>query len=157
MSASVAAAAATASASLASAADLAQLASRSSASGGDSSAYSVRAALAATTKLLGDEDTFRTMVSIGLPAPQDYVPPMLSFALFKRLESKVEDPGTFMDAAIEYVEYSRDANDLIELARMSRTNGATHMATQDYLDRMMLAARGADQALQRMVPLLPKS
>ena len=157
--AATAAAASTAAAvrrSAASAADLAELANRPRAPAGQGSlVYEVLAAQAAVKKLLDDEDTFRTMVSIGLPTPAGYVPPQLSFSLFKKLEGDASDPGVFMDAAIEYVEYARDASDLVELARLSRTNGAGPAATQDYLDRALIAARGAGKALQRMVPLLP--
>ena len=56
----------------------------------------------------------------------------------------------------EYIEYTRDANDLIELARMSRTNGGGPAAVQDYLERAIFAAKGAGKALDRMVPLLPR-
>ena len=80
------------------------------------------------------------------------MPPNLSFALFKELEPRVKDEGAFMDAAIEYVEYARDANDLFALALLSRTNGGN---VEDYLDRSLVAFRGADKALRRMVPLLP--
>ena len=81
-------------------------------------------------------------------------PPIILFNLFKRIEPTVRDPDEFMDAAIEYIEYTRDANDLIELARLSRTNGGGPLAVQDYLDRAMFAAKGAGKALDRMVPLL---
>ena len=96
------------------------------------------------------------VLQLGLPLGTLKPPPNLQFALFKRLEASVKDPGEFMDAAIEYVEYARDANDLVELARMSRTNGGGPLATADYLDRACDAARGASKALDRMVPLMPK-
>ena len=63
------------------------------------------------------------------------MPPNLQFSLFRRLEASVREPGDFMDAAIEYVEYARDANDLLALAQMSRTNGNGAAAATDYLDR----------------------
>ena len=47
------------------------------------------------------------------------------------------------------------ANDLVELTRMSRTNGGGPAAVQDYFERALVAARGAAKALDRMVPLLP--
>ena len=97
------------------------------------------------------------MVTIGLPTGSLQMPPQILFNLFKRLEGSTRDPGEFMDAAIEYVEYSRDANDLIELARLTRTNGGGPQALQDYLDRAMAAAKGAARALDRMVPLLPST
>ena len=106
-------------------------------------------------KLLEDEETFRTMVTIGLPTGSLQMPPNILFNLFKRLENQTRDPGEFMDAAIEYIEYARDANDLIALARLSRTNGGGPAAVQDYLDRAMIAAKGAGKALNTMVPLLP--
>ena len=108
-------------------------------------------------KLLADEETYRKMASIGLPMSSIPMPPNLPFTLFKRFEPLVADPGTFMDAAIEYVEYARDANDLVELTRMSRTNGGGPAAVQDYFERALVAARGAAKALDRMVPLLPKT
>ena len=83
------------------------------------------------------------------------MPPNILFNLFKRLEPAVGDPDTFMDAAIEYIEYTRDANDLVALAQMSRKNGGGPQALQDYLDRSIVAAKGAAKALERMVPLLP--
>ena len=101
-----------------------------------------------------DEETFRTMVTIGLPVTS-LVPPQLSFSLFKKLEARTSDPGEFMDAAIEYVEYSRDANDLVELARLARMNGGGTQAIQEYLERSIVAARGCAKAMDRMVPLLP--
>jgi hypothetical protein len=108
--------------------------------------------------LLEDEQTFRTMITIGLPTSGTsvQVPPNLSFSLFKRIENSAIDPGEFMDAAIEYIEYTRDANDLVELARMARTNGGGRLAVADYLDRAVEAVKGSDRALARMVPLLPK-
>ena len=108
-----------------------------------------------------DVATFKTMLKIGLPitpTSQLQTPPIIQFALFKAIEPTLpeRDAGPFMDAAIEYVEYARDANDLVELARMSRTNGGGPLATADYLDRACDAARGASKALDRMVPLMPK-
>ena len=55
----------------------------------------------------------------------------------------------------KYVEYARDANDLLALAQMSRTNGNGAAAAMDYLDRALVSLRGAGKALDRMVPLLP--
>ena len=106
-------------------------------------------------KVLGDADTFRTMVAIGLPTDSLQLPPNLPFALFQRLEPTVKDPTTFMDAGIEYIEYARDANDLLQLARMSRTNGGGPLAVQDYTARCLAALKGAERALDRLVPLLP--
>ena len=53
------------------------------------------------------------------------------------------------------MEYARDANDLLALAQMSRTNGNGAAAAMDYLDRALVSLRGAGKALDRMVPLLP--
>lgn len=119
--------------------------------------YAVLSAQRDVRRLLDDEETFRSMVTIGLPTGSLQMPPQILFNLFKRLEGSTRDPGEFMDAAIEYVEYSRDANDLIELARLTRTNGGGPQALQDYLDRAMAAAKGAARALDRMVPLLPST
>ena len=107
--------------------------------------------------LLADEETFRTMVRIGLNTGALQMPPNLTFNFFKRFEAPLgpEQGGEFMDAAIEYIEYTRDANDLVQLAKMSRTNGGGPVATSDYLDRAIDAARGASRALDRMVRLLP--
>lgn len=141
----------------ASAADLSELQLRLAQAGDEGlPTYPILAAQSTVTKLLEDEETFRTMMKIGLPTGNLQMPPQIAFALFKKLEGRVSDPGAFMDAAIEYVEYSRDANDLVALARMSRTNGGGPAAVDDYVDRSMYAARGAAKALQRMVPLLPK-
>ena len=52
-------------------------------------------------------------------------------------------------------EYQRDAKDLLALAVLGCVNGAGSEAVQDYVDRSLLSVRGADKALQRMVPLLP--
>ena len=122
---------------------------------GEAPVFPVLAARASVSKLLEEEETYRTMVTIGLATGNLQMPPLLSFKLFQQLEPSVTDPGTFMDAAIEYVEYARDANDLTELARLSRTNGGDPGAVQDYLDRSLIAAKGAAKALDRMVPLLP--
>ena len=107
--------------------------------------------------LLADEDTFKTMVTIGIPTGNLQMPPQIMFSAFKKLEERVSDPDAFMDAAIEYVEYSRDANDLIALVALDRRNGGRGMqdAIQDHLDRSLVAARGCAKALDRMVPLLP--
>ena len=115
----------------------------------------ILAAQSDATRLLADEQTFRTMVTIGLTSGALQLPPVLEFKLFQRLEPVVKDSGVFMDAAIEYVEYARDANDLLRLAQLSRTNGGGPQATSDYLDRCVEATRGAARALDRMVPLLP--
>jgi len=85
----------------------------------------------------------------------DQTPPVILFNFFKTLEPSTKDPGEFMDAAIEYVEYTRDANDLAALAISSKRQGAAQPITVDYLDRMMEAVRGSGKALDRMVPLLP--
>ena len=95
------------------------------------------------------------VVQLGLPLGTLQMPPNLQFSLFRRLEASVREPGDFMDAAIEYVEYARDANDLLALAQMSRTNGNGAAAATDYLDRALVSLRGAGKALDRMVPLLP--
>ena len=52
------------------------------------------------------------MVAIGLPTGSLQTPPLIQFNLFKRLEDSTRDPGAFMDAPIEYIEYTRDADDL---------------------------------------------
>lgn len=127
----------------------------SSAADLDSPARRILVARSTTTKLLEDEATFKTMIKIGLATDTLQLPSTLPFTMFKELEPKVADPGEFMDAAIEYVEYQRDAKDLLALAVYSRVNGAGSEAVQDYLDRSLLSVRGADKALQRMVPLLP--
>mmetsp|Transcript_37965 Transcript_37965/g.91070 ORF Transcript_37965/g.91070 Transcript_37965/m.91070 type:complete len:139 (+) Transcript_37965:1-417(+) len=106
-------------------------------------------------KILEDEQTFKTVVQLGLPLGTLQMPPNLQFSLFRGLENKVRDPGDFMDAAIEYIEYARDANDLFQLAQMSRTNGNGIAAAMDYVDRALVSVRGAGKALDRMVPLLP--
>ena len=121
--------------------------------------YPILSAQKDVRALLADEETFRTMVKIGLSNTGELqMPPNLAFSLFKRFEAILppKEAGEFMDAAIEYIEYARDANDLVELARMSRTNGGGPLATADYLDRACDAARGASKALDRMVPLMPK-
>lgn len=121
---------------------------------------SEQCATAQVRALLEDETTFRTMVIVGLPSSSFggklQTPPVIQFNLFKSLESRSKDPGEFMDAAIEYVEYTRDANDLTELAILSRRQGAAQAITVDYLDRAFEAARGAGKAIDRLVPLLPE-
>ena len=117
--------------------------------------FPILAAQGDVKRLLDDEETFRTMITIGLPTGNLQMPPEIAFTSLKALEDCVKDPGTFMDASIEYVEYSRDANDLIALAKMSRTNGGGPRAVQDYLDRSLEAAKDCARALDRMVPLLP--
>jgi len=125
------------------------------AAGLDAPNLRILAARSTTTKLLEDEATFKTMIKVGLATDTLQLPPTLPFTMFKELEATVTDPGEFMDAAIEYVEYQRDAKDLLALAVLGRVNGAGSEAVQDYVDRSLLSVRGADKALQRMVPLLP--
>lgn len=138
------------------AADLSSLANQPLGGGsGTTPAMRILSAQADVKQLLDDEDTFRTMVIIGLPTTSLPLPPNLPFALFRQLESRVTDPDVFMDGAIEYVEYARDANDLLELARLARTNGGGPPAIRDYVERAIVAAKGARRALDRMVPLLP--
>ena len=141
----------------ASAVSLQSLSSRPSWDDAKDGVYPILAAQQDVKRLLADEETYRTMVKIGLPTDNLKMPPQLSFSLFRKLESSVSDPGEFMDAAIEYVEYSRDGNDLVELARMARFNGAGPLAIEDYVQRSIVAARGCAKALDRMVPLLPAS
>jgi hypothetical protein len=119
-------------------------------------AFPILSARRDVSRLLDDEDTFRAMVRIGLPTGTLQMPPIILFNLFKRLEDQSSNPDVFMDGAIEYIEYTRDANDLLELARLSRTNGGGARLVDDYLDRSLDAARGASRALDRMIPLLPK-
>jgi hypothetical protein len=138
-------------------ADLGALANRSPFYDESLNVFAIIVAQRDVRKLFEDEDTFKTMMRIGIPTGNLQVPPQISFSAFKKLEPRVSDPGAFMDAAIEYVEYSRDANDLVELARLSRTNGAGPAALDDYVDRSLAAARGAAKALDRMVPLLPRA
>ena len=140
----------------ATAADLSALASRPL--GGESldvSSFQILAAQASAKKLLADEETYKTMAMMGLPTSSLGMPPNLPFALFKRYEPLVKDPDAFMDAAIEYVEYARDGNDLLALASMARTNGGGPSAVKDYVERALESARGAAKALDRLVPLLP--
>jgi len=116
--------------------------------------YEIMAARNVVQKLVKDEQAVRTMTTMGMStAPLE--PPAIAFRTFQKLEKRVSDPETFMDAAIEYVEYSRDATDLFALARLGRANGAGQLAIADYLDRAMVAAKGADKALSVLVPLLP--
>lgn len=140
--------------------DLGALAGRPLGGGGESlatSSFEILAAQAAAKKLLDDEETYKTMVTMGLPTSSLSMPPNLPFGLFKKYEPLVKDPDTFMDAAIEYVEYARDGNDLLALARMARTNGGGPSAVKDYVERAFESARGAAKALDRLVPLLPPS
>ena len=125
--------------------------------GGETYIFPILAAQRDVQRLLKDEASFRTMVSIGLPSTSLPMPPLLSFSVFKRIEESARDPGAFMDGAIEYVEYSRDANDLLRLAEVARATGGERAAASvaDYLDRAMEAARGSERALARLVPLLP--
>lgn len=143
--------------SLGSAADLQALAARPLEGSASAPASRVRAAQSAATRLLADEETYRVMVQMGMATASLQLPPTLSFAMFKELEPRVADPDIFMDAAIEYIEYMRDAGDLVALAALSRSNGGGAVAMKDYLDRSFVALRGADTALRRMVPLLPST
>ena len=113
--------------------DLKALSSGKSEGGGMSPSADVFPILSAredVKKLLADEETFRTMVSIGLPTgnlqmvhacnittshdpacpllvllpscilSSSSQPPIILFNLFKRLEPTVRDPDEFMDAAM---------------------------------------------------------
>ena len=95
------------------------------------------------------------VLQLGLPLGTLKPPPNLQFALFKRLEASVKDPGEFMDAAIEYVEYTRDADDLVSLAIGAKRQNAPLDIVDDYVERAIAAAQGAKRAVDRMVPLLP--
>ena len=70
------------------------------------------------------------MVRIGLPSTGRLsAPPIIQFNLFKTIEASMAeaDAGPFMDAAIDYIEFARDANDLVDLAR-----GARRQVTREY-------------------------
>ena len=92
------------------------------------SVYAILQAQRTTQRLLADEDTFRTMVAIGLPTGSLQMPPQLLFSSFKKLEDTVSDPGAFMDAAIEYVEYTRDANDLVRARHLYHIARSAHLS-----------------------------
>ena len=107
-----------------------------------------------------DVATFKTMLKIGLPitpTSQLQTPPIIQFALFKAIEPTLpeRDAGPFMDAAIEYVEYTRDADDLVSLAIGAKRQNAPLDIVDDYVERAITAAQGAKRAVDRMVPLLP--
>ena len=107
-----------------------------------------------------DVATFKTMLKIGLPitpTSQLQTPPIIQFALFKAIEPTLpeRDAGPFMDAAIEYVEYTRDADDLVSLAIGAKRQNAPLDIVDDYVERAIAAAQGAKRAVDRMVPLLP--
>ena len=105
-----------------------------------------------------DVTTFKTMLKIGLPATGTLqMPDVIQFNLFKTIEPTLpdRDAGPFMDAAIEYVEYTRDANDLVSLATGAKRQGAPADIVNDYVERAVEAAQGAKRAADRMVPLLP--
>ena len=104
--------------------------------------------------MLEDENKFRTLTTLGLSSASLPLPPNLAFGYFQGLEAQVRQPDVFMDAAIEYIEYLRDANDLVALARLGKANGAPVTAIADYADRALESVRGADASLQRLVPLL---
>jgi hypothetical protein len=57
---------------------------------------------------------------------------------------------------IEYIEFTRDANDLVDLARGARRQGAPQEVVSDYVTRAVDAAVGAKKALDVMVPMLKK-
>ena len=103
-----------------------------------------------TSGFVGSWQEVLKACTTSLPTPQT-----IFFSSFQKLENYTKEPGAFMDAAIEYIEYARDLDDLVELARRSRTNGGGPAATQDYLERALVATKGASKALDRMVPLLP--
>ena len=82
--------------------------SGSSSSSASAESFAILAARQEVKKILADDEAlnaFRTMVSIGLPVPGI---PVILFQSFKRLEQKVRNPDVFMDAAIEYVEFTRE-------------------------------------------------
>ena len=95
-----------------------------------------------------DVATFKTMLKIGLPitpTSQLQTPPIIQFALFKAIEPTLpeRDAGPFMDAAIEYVEYTRDADDLVSLAIGAKRQNAPLDIVDDYVERAIAAAQGA--------------
>ena len=107
-----------------------------------------------------DVATFKTMLKIGLPitpTSQLQTPPIILFAIFKAIEPTLpeRDAGPFMDAAIEYVEYTRDADDLVSLAIGAKRQNAAAAVVDDYVERAVAAIQGAKRAADRMVPLLP--
>ena len=92
-----------------------------------------------------DVATFKTMLKIGLPitpTSQLQTPPIIQFALFKAIEPTLpeRDAGPFMDAAIEYVEYTRDADDLVSLAMGAKRQNAPLDIVDDYVERAIAAA-----------------
>jgi len=106
-----------------------------------------------------DVETFITMVRIGLPSTGRLsTPPIIQFNLFKTIEASMPeaDAGPFMDAAIEYIEYCRDANDLVDLARGARRQGAPDEIVTDYITRAVDASVGAKKAVDAMAPLVKK-
>ena len=97
---------------------------------------------------------------MGLPAFEGKYqpPPVIPFEYFKRLEAEVaaQRRDAFMDARIEYIDYRRDARDLIELARLARRPGGAGLAAaRDYVERAVPELEGCQKALNVMVPLLP--
>ena len=122
----------------------------------------VLAAEQSVTTLLDSENlsTLRVMLGLGLPTFEGkYAPPgSVPFEYFQRLQLEVPEAkqGAFMDAAVSFEEYLRDARDLLELARLARTNGAGPEAAQSYLDRAIPDLKGCAKELKTIVPLLPR-
>ena len=101
----------------------------------------------------------QTTLKLGLPAFEGKfaAPPGVPFEFFERLELEVAEPsrGAFMDAAVAYSDYARDAQDLLALAELARTNGAGPVAATGYLERAVPELEGCAKALRTIVPLLP--
>ena len=88
---------------LASGADLQALARRPMADGGMAAeAFQLTVAQSQVKKILEDDaQTFRTMVTIGLPTASLQMPSPITFPELRRWEARVANPDAFMDAAIE--------------------------------------------------------
>ena len=121
----------------------------------------ILAAQSSVKATLADEETFVTLVKLGLPlSGRLQTPPIILFGVFKQLEPLSKDPDAWAVAAVDYVENTRDADDLRALAKAAAqevARGDTRMAAavQDYTDRMMVAVRGSAKALEQLVPLIP--
>ena len=104
--------------------------------------------------LLAKEDTFRDVVTMGLPTGRLQMPPMLEPGVVLNLELGAKDPAELRAASQEYAAAASKADELLTYAEAAQLQGDQASIRQN-LDGAFAAVARCKLSLQRMLAALP--
>lgn len=117
-------------------------------------AFPVQAAQRGVDALLADEETFRAVVTMGLPTGVLQMPIRMEKGVFLNLELSVTDPTALRAAAEAYMQDAAKAEEYLTYAEGAQLQGDSE-SIRAYLDSAFAAAKRCQTSLQRVLAQLP--